>query len=114
MNSAARIASLEARLAAMADKVTTLERIVALLMPQDDEAPDAKLHAICEAIAISHHVTVADLRGRSVLRVFTLPRQKAYRVSHDAGFSYPEIARFYGRDHSTIFHGVNEDKARGR
>jgi chromosomal replication initiation ATPase DnaA len=74
------------------------------------------MRSIAAEIAEKHGLTVEELRGRSHARRVAWPRQEAMwrmrQVRWPNGtprFSLPQIGEFLGgRDHSTVFWGVQE------
>lgn len=53
-------------------------------------------------------VTLADLQGRSRARRISEPRQVAYWLGvRHCGRSMPEVGHYYGRDHTSVHHGVH-------
>jgi chromosomal replication initiation ATPase DnaA len=62
--------------------------------------------------ARKHRVSVADIRSTSRRHVVVLARNEAaYEIRNQRGLSFPQIAALFGRDHSTIFHGINRHAA---
>lgn len=58
-------------------------------------------------------ITTDQLMGRSSARLIAHARQDAMRRIREAlGYSYPRIGRFFGRDHTTVVHGVRASAAR--
>ena len=58
-------------------------------------------------------VDAAEVRGPARQRKFTEPRQVAFWLSAQHGEnSLMAIGRFYGRDHTTVWHGVQRVTAR--
>jgi chromosomal replication initiator protein len=48
------------------------------------------------------------LTGKSRSRDFVIPRQVAmYLIREILNFSFPEIARFFGKDHTTVIYSIN-------
>jgi len=67
---------------------------------------------VCE-VAEAHGLTPRDLLGRSRMRPITRARMTAYAEIRDRlGYSYPEIGMIFGRDHTTILHGVRQARKR--
>lgn len=61
------------------------------------------------AVAVCEHygLTYGDLHGRSRKREIAWPRQMFCLLARElTAKSYPQIASFLGRDHTTIMHGV--------
>lgn len=71
---------------------------------------DAILRDVCER----YGVQLADVKGKSRVPRFVLPRHEAcYRLKYEAGLSYGRIGQILGgRDHSTIIHGAKKHAQR--
>jgi chromosomal replication initiator protein len=96
-----RIAHLEA-LAKLHPPPLTLAVVTAELPAvPDDESP---LERIAARVAERHRVSVKALRGSSRVRNVAWARQVAMSVARAAGFSFPQIGAYFGRDHSTVMH----------
>jgi chromosomal replication initiator protein len=67
----------------------------------DDASP---LERIVERVAERYRVSVKTVRGPSRVRNVAWARQVAMSVARSAGFSFPQIGAFFGRDHSTVMH----------
>lgn len=70
-----------------------------------------KSREIIRAVALEHGLQPRDLLGRDRFGHFIAARREAMVRLREAGFSYPQIGRFLGRDHSTIVFHVNKAKA---
>jgi len=70
------------------------------------DEPNMRMLAICEEVAHSTGLTVADLRGPSFSKEVSRARQYAYWRSYELGFSLSSIGRFFNRDHSTVRYGI--------
>ncbi len=58
-------------------------------------------------VAKEHGLTLAHVLGGGRHAALYAVRQEAmYRVVRDTSLSYPMIGKVFGRDHSTIIHGV--------
>ncbi len=72
------------------------------------------LDVICQR----HHVTREEVCGRGRTRVVALARHELWwelRHHGTLAFSYEEIGRLFGRNHTTVLHGVRAfQKARRR
>lgn len=68
---------------------------------------DARLDRVLEIVAELYSVSADDLRGRSRLRDVSWPRMIAYYIMC-TNLSLPnqDIARYMGRDHSTVSSGT--------
>ena len=90
------------------------------MTPQDlaraaDIANAARPGSVRQAIrdaAAATGVSVDDLLGRSRLRGITQARHLAMFMARETGAKYQVIARVFGRDHTTIIHGVRAEAAR--
>jgi chromosomal replication initiator protein len=62
---------------------------------------------ICEAVCERFSLTVSELQSRRRSRHVAVPRQIAmYLCRRLLRSSYPRIGELFGRDHSTVIHGV--------
>jgi len=59
-------------------------------------------------IALKHGFDRHDLLGRKRQPRISKARHEAYYHFRRKGWSYPEIGRLFGRDHSTIIYGVEK------
>lgn len=76
--------------------------------------PQAQIWAEVEALAAPFGVNRAGLAGRRHTRQYTWTRQMAYAYVHRVyGLSKSHIGRMFGgRDHATVFHGIQQHEAR--
>ena len=104
-----------------------LDRLEAIILEQDrllrslgHEKPPAMIEPgtrniaeiVCE-IAGDNGLTLAEIRTKTQAHAISHPRQYAFAVLLDAGFSSPAIARFFGGiDHSTVLKGAAKARAR--
>lgn len=65
-----------------------------------------KMADICADVGDETGITTAEMRGKSREKHITVARHYAMWRARDAGFSYPEIGRFFNRDHSTVMHAI--------
>jgi chromosomal replication initiator protein len=66
---------------------------------------DRALPAIVGRVAAAFGVSEKELLGTSRLRRVLVPRQVAMYLAREAGkLSFPRIAAFFGRDHTTVAH----------
>jgi chromosomal replication initiator protein len=66
-------------------------------------------------VAAEAGVTSAELRGRSRKASYAGPRHLAmYRAKHEAKASLRKIARVFGRDHTSVLHGIRAAEERQR
>lgn len=59
-------------------------------------------------VALKHGLTRHDILGRVKTTHICRARHEAYYHFRRKGWSYPEIGRLFGRDHSTIIYGVEK------
>lgn len=65
------------------------------------------LDEINAAVAEAFGVSVGDILGADRTREVANPRQCAFFLARKhTKLSYPQIGRGYGRDHTTVLHGV--------
>lgn len=73
----------------------------------------ASLKDIAAIVAQEHGITLADIMSEETHRVVARARQDAMlRQREITGFSYPRIAKFWGKDHTTVLYAVRVAKAR--
>lgn len=66
-----------------------------------------KLQKVEFAISRLMRVNISDIRDGGRLREFVHARKLVWAIARKHfGYTYTYLARFYGRDHSTIVHGV--------
>lgn len=124
-----RALRMDAQLQAMGARMAAMESALRAIMqpPQAErETPSPEAHPatrvefisaarmadITAAVAVLHGLTADDLRGRSSTQRIARPRQEAMLIMREAGYSLSRIARFFGRDHTTVMHGIAAAKAR--
>ena len=62
--------------------------------------------SILDDVSASYGVSVADLKGPSRRKAIVGPRQEAmWRMVETGKWSFPQIARVFNRDHTTVLHG---------
>lgn len=70
------------------------------------------MREIAERHACEAGVTLADLRAPSREKRFYLPRRAAMAEMQATGrFSYPQIGRFFNRDHTSVCEAVAKYRA---
>lgn len=71
-------------------------------------SPSQATRDIIKAVADRHKVSMADMMSESRQYWITHPRHEAmYEVFvQRPKLSYPEIGRLFGRDHTSVLHGV--------
>lgn len=62
------------------------------------------MREIAEAVAASHNLTLTELKAWDRRAPIAKARQRAMFEQKRLGFTGPQIARFWGRDHSTVSH----------
>lgn len=60
------------------------------------------IHAACTVSDLPRHKIVGQARDTGAVRA----RSLIFSVARKFGFSYPEIGRSVGRDHTTVLHGL--------
>lgn len=64
------------------------------------------MREIASEVAERHGVKVDEMRGPSRKRYFVHPRQEAFAlIRANTSLSYPNIGRYFNRDHTTVIHG---------
>lgn len=106
----------------MAKTVLALEKRIAAL-----EAPKPKrkvsevrnvaggagnISQIVANVAFDYGVAISDIMGPCRAPKWAWPRQHAYAMASDDGYSLAAIGRHFGRDHSTISSGIAAHRAR--
>jgi chromosomal replication initiation ATPase DnaA len=76
--------------------------------PGSVTAPTSLMEQITEAVAAEHGVLPSELRGPSRFAQFIEPRRRVWAELRERGYSLSQIGRFFGRDHTTIMHGIRE------
>jgi len=74
--------------------------------------PDS-MRGIALEVAVKHEITVEEMAGPKRQPRQIHPRHEAMFKMRKVGYSYSEIGRFFGRDHTTVMHGVRAHEARG-
>ena len=78
-----------------------------------DEGDKRTMREIAEDVAQAHRLTLDELKTPTHARRIAWPRQEAMAAMHATGrYSYPQIGRFFGMDHTSVIHGVRAHKAR--
>lgn len=73
-----------------------------------------RIRRIEDFVVANYGVTLTKLRGKTKPRGVAVARQILYfLIRKRLGWSFPEIGRRYGRDHSTVIHGVQRMEATG-
>lgn len=75
--------------------------------------PPISMADLARTIAAEHGVTVDDMKGDYRRRRYSHARQHFMFVARESGWwSYPQIAHFIRRDHTTVIFGVRAHRAR--
>jgi chromosomal replication initiation ATPase DnaA len=74
--------------------------------------PREKYYSEIGLIALRHNLTRHDVLSKSRQYHVVRARQHCYwhfrqKIVNGRPMSYPEIARLFGRDHSTVIHGID-------
>jgi hypothetical protein len=64
------------------------------------------LRAICLAVYRETNITVRDLRGPGRLTKVVNARNQCFLRSYIAGYTFSQIGRYYGKDHTSVRHGI--------
>ena len=67
---------------------------------------------IAREVAEKYGLTVANLKGRSVVRFISRARHEAFWRCLEAGHSSSSVGRWFNRDHSTVLSGARAYQAR--
>lgn len=88
----------------------TSQQIMARLRERDG---DGELLTLTKRIASAHNVTLDEMLGTCRESASSHARQALWAALHERGhWSYPRLAKLFGRDHSTIIFGVNAHRER--
>lgn len=69
--------------------------------------------SIAEEVCREYDVSLSDVRGKSCLRAYTVPRQAVmWALYKSQRFSLCEIGHFLSRDHSTVVWGIRRHTER--
>jgi chromosomal replication initiator protein len=69
--------------------------------------PKRKMASIAVEIASEHLLDVSAIRERGRAQRLYRPRAKAMLAMYREGYSYPQIGRYFNRDHTTVIHACN-------
>jgi chromosomal replication initiation ATPase DnaA len=73
------------------------------------ETPREQRMLVVQRVAKAHGVTVADIMGRSSCRRCAVPRWHAMAaIRAEFGDSLSMIGRLFGRDHTSVLHGLRK------
>ena len=67
---------------------------------------------IVASVATSYGVDFSMVMGRCTAPTFSYPRQHAYALCSEAGYSLGSIGRFFDRNHATIRDGIAAHRER--
>lgn len=70
-------------------------------------SPKRTMASIASEIAIQHRACLDALKGPSRKRSYFQPRAKAMLAMYREGYSYPQIGRFFKRDHTSVMHACD-------
>lgn len=71
------------------------------------------MREIAKDVARAHRLTLDEMKTPTQARRIAWPRQEAMAAMRATGrYSYPQIGRFFGMDHTSVIHGVRAHKAR--
>lgn len=111
-----RVQFLESRLDRMEVIILEQDKMLRALgvekPPTMIEPGTRRIADIVAEIASDNGLTLAEIRRKTFAHAISHPRQYAYAVLLDAGFSSPAIARFFNVDHSTVLQGAIKARAR--
>jgi hypothetical protein len=69
-----------------------------------DEEMDLIINDICRRFSCPVEDALSNTRKRKA----TNPRYFIFNIMRELGYSYPEIAKKFGKDHSTVMHGKRQ------
>lgn len=72
----------------------------------------ALVHIIVDEVARHTGLTAAEIIGARRWANLAAARQLVYFVANNAGVSVPQIALAMNRDATTVYYGINAEKAR--
>ena len=69
---------------------------------------------IVARVAAEHGLSVKDIKGNSLRKKHTMPRQQAmWEIAQQERWSLTGVGRFLGgRDHTTVLHGIRAHERR--
>lgn len=70
------------------------------------------MQRILTEVTMRTGIPYADMHSQTKTAVVSEARQQAMYLMHEAGKSYAQIGRFFGRDHTTVAHGVKAHERR--
>jgi len=81
----------------------------------DDRIPmdERVINRVLAMMAEKHKVTVKEILSKVRTRAVTWARQDAMRELYTSmKISYPQIGRYFGRDHTTVLHSIKRSESR--
>lgn len=72
----------------------------------------ASIRAIAKQVCAETGLRMPDIMGRSRMAHLCRARELMWFIAHENGASLPQIGRVFGRDHTTILHGIRNEKRR--
>jgi len=69
--------------------------------------PKRTMASIAAEISAEHLLEVSAIRERGRAQRLYRPRAKAMLAMYRDGYSYPQIGRYFNRDHSSVIHACN-------
>lgn len=82
--------------------------------PRMLEPGHGRMIQIAAEIAADNGLTLAEMQAKTFAWAVSHPRQHAYAVLLDSGFSAASIGRFFKVDHSTVIKGAKAARARAK
>lgn len=82
-----------------------------MMKPSIEDLESHHLLDLAERIASEEGVTLARMFGRSRMQPEVIARRRLYAHMIDAGWPVYAIARFVGRDHTTIAYAIGRRRA---
>jgi chromosomal replication initiator protein len=78
------------------------------------EVPDLRtMKQIAEEVAVTHKITMGEMMSQARCFRASHPRQEAMWLMRQTGrYSYPQIGRFFGKDHTTVLHAERQYEKR--
>lgn len=115
-----RVRFLEARLDRLEVVILEQDRIIraqsaalgVISIPQYLEPENRSMMGIVADVARDNGLTLAEIKSDSRFKAVCWPRQTAFAALLDAGYSSAGVARFFGKDHTTVLHGAGKARER--
>lgn len=87
----------------------TFSRMAVDILYQRNRLKGLSMQAIAHAVADNCGVSYEQIMGGGRTALVAAARQEAMaRIRRDTDYSFHEIARFFGRDHTTVIHAVKK------